>query len=106
VYRNKEKAWKIARGEYKWSPEEHLNACPGYYKVNNFFKNIIGCVDCVTVDVWAARVALPDYTGASIKGNTYLEVEKAYQDAARAICGINARDLQAVCWINVRGSGK
>jgi len=104
--RNRDKAWKIARGEYKYSPLELLNSSNGAYKVNAFFANIIGDTQLVTVDVWAARVAIPEFDEESVRHNRYLMVQDAYQKAAKRIGDITPRDLQAVCWVNVRGSAE
>jgi len=104
--RNVTKAWNIALGSYKFDPIEELNSSEGSYKVNRFYYNILGDQSMVTVDVWATKVALPDYDKAGVRGNTYLLIGDAYKQAAREIGTISARDLQAVCWINVRGSAE
>jgi hypothetical protein len=104
--RNVTKAWNIAVGSYKFDPIEELNSSEGSYKVNRFYYNILGDQSMVTVDVWATKVALPEFDGKAVRGNLYLRIEDAYKQAAKQIGTISARDLQAVCWVNVRGGGE
>jgi len=99
---NRQKAWKIARGEYWESPLELLSRSPGQYKVNNFYRNILGDQYAVTVDRWAARIALPDWNEGSMRGRTYLAVECAYQDAAVKLHSVTPAELQAIVWIAER----
>lgn len=77
-------------------------------KVSRFAANILGDDQVVTVDVWAARVALPDRDYASHERmlqwvGVYEAVEYAYQLAARAR-GVSPAVMQAVCWVVARGS--
>jgi hypothetical protein len=71
-------------------------------KVHNFALNLMGCSEAVTVDVWAMRAA--GFSGESPgTAKQYKLVANAYRDAARRI-GTDARTLQAVTWLHVRGT--
>ncbi len=87
-------AWNIATGG-----ELFLNGP----KVSRFARNILGDMDAVTVDVWAARAAEGYRNPTGPSGKRYARIERAYQRAA-AIAGIAPASLQAVVWIQVRGS--
>jgi hypothetical protein len=102
-------AWRIARGE---APLDVL----GGPKVRAFFANITGDLSAVTVDTWAARVALGDYTPhptkagqyavtPSLSGRLYHLIARAYREAA-AILNLPARDVQAAVWVHVRGAAE
>lgn len=72
-------------------------------KVSRFARNLLLDTQCVTVDVWAVRVACQDRADEvklSNKG-VYAKIEKAYQVAA-GILGIEPAHLQAITWIVVR----
>jgi hypothetical protein len=97
---NGRKAWTIAKSELGDSPK--LNTWPGYYKVNNFYRNIMGDVEAVTIDRWAYRVCAPDVKVDAVKGKRYLQCERAYQLAAKHLGVITPRDLQATVWIRER----
>lgn len=99
TWANVYKAWDIANGK---NPLEVLGQSNRNFKVFRFFKNILGDLQGVTVDSWAAKVAVIDLTTPYIRGNMYLEIERDYQKAAKKI-GIAPRDLQAICWIQERG---
>jgi hypothetical protein len=101
TYQNVDKALRIARGE---DPVKILGGSKRNFKVFRFFQNITGNNRVVTVDTWAARVAFPDCYTPYIRGRLYLELESCYQEAARWVDKISPRDLQAVCWIHIRGS--
>ena len=100
TYHNVQKAWKIANGA---NPEEALIPFEPNraFKVPRFYANILGNTEVVTVDVWAARVAVKNAPDA-IRGTLYLKIEKMYQRAAQTIGTITPRDLQAVCWVHIR----
>lgn len=94
---NRVKAWHIARGEWKFSPLEHLNTSNGNFKVNNFFRNIIGLDTYVTVDAWTAEIAEGYKVVGSVKGTQYLGIERAYQQASYE-CDYLPSELQAITW--------
>ncbi len=70
-------------------------------KTRSFYRNIIGDVESVTVDVWACRVAGVSESLLSRKG-AYDVLEHAYRLAARRR-GIDPSTMQAVTWIVARG---
>jgi hypothetical protein len=70
-------------------------------KVRSFYANIVGDVDAVTVDVWAARAAGWRGGDQFPNGGAYMAIADAYRAAARR-CGVSPRDLQAVVWCAVR----
>lgn len=72
-------------------------------KTARFALNLEGDLSYVTLDVWAARVV--GFTKHDIRGNDYLEIERAYQAVAK-IVGFEPAELQAITWIVLRGSGK
>ena len=94
---NRVKAWSIARGDWDFSPLELLNRSKGSFKVNNFFRNIIGMTEPVTVDLWTAEVAEGYKIGKGVQGVHYLGIERAYQEASFE-CSYTPRDLQAITW--------
>lgn len=100
TYQNLEKAWSIAKGAEVVSVLTSGTRSERWLKVQRFYQNFIGNLDCVTVDVWAARVAFPDCQ-EQIGGKLYLSLERSYQDAAKKV-NINPRDLQAVVWLKER----
>lgn len=75
-------------------------AAPSGPKVRAFACNLKGCVDCATVDVWAARAigAIPPTTDAR-----YQRLAEVYQGAAARL-GVETRTLQAAVWLHVRGT--
>jgi hypothetical protein len=74
---------------------------PGSRKTLRFFRNILGDVESVTVDVWAARAAGVDEHLLGRVG-VYDAVEVAYQRAARRR-SVEPATMQATCWVVVRG---
>jgi hypothetical protein len=80
-------------------------------KTSRFARNIIGDMDAATVDVWMMRAAYGerdcprDSKGIPVapNGRRYLMIERAIRAAARR-CNTTAAQLQAVCWILVRGA--
>jgi hypothetical protein len=71
-------------------------------KTLNFSRNISGCVNSVTVDVWAAKVV--GVTEAQLKlTGVYDAIAHCYRLAAKR-AGIHPAQMQAICWIVVRGS--
>jgi hypothetical protein len=75
-------------------------------KTQRFFRNIIGDMQAVTIDVWAKRIATGFKDDSSPKpGHDYNTLEQAYQIAASRL-GIDPRDLQAAVWVNARGTAE
>jgi len=114
--RNIDKAWDIANGD-------SLQRVSGP-KVTRFYANLCGDLQRVTCDVWAARAAgckarLPKgatdeqiaeetarlVQAATRPGYAYDTLEKAYQNVAAKL-GFEPAELQAICWIVVRGKGE
>lgn len=90
---NVAKAKRIAAGE-------PADAIVGGPKVRNFWANLRGSREAVTIDVWAQRAAAGRNL-APPKGPQYLRVVKAYR-AAAAQCGEAPRDFQAIIWLCTR----
>jgi hypothetical protein len=89
---NRAKAWAAAHGDVA-----HFGP-----KTFAFYSNILGDLNSVCVDSWAARAALGrDIT--TFGSALYRRIETAYQRAAQAL-GMAPRDLQAAIWTHVRGS--
>ena len=78
----------------------------GGLKTQAFARNILGCEESVTVDVWAARVAVGSrYADAEALlrlAGVYEAIAQAYRIAARRR-GVTPRTMQATCWVVVRG---
>ena len=91
--RNRRKAWDILL-----TRDTTLVTGP---KVSNFYANIIGDENLVTVDIWATRAAL----GRDVPGRDFAAIQRAYQTAARRR-GVAPRDFQAVVWCVVRGGAR
>lgn len=75
-------------------------------KVRAFAANISGDVDAVTIDVWAARVALGANTADPLdlildRAGVYAALADCYRAAARAR-GVDPRVMQSTCWIQAR----
>lgn len=70
-------------------------------KVRSFYANIVGDVDAVTVDVWAARAAGWRGGDAFPAGGAYVAIADAYRVAARRV-GVSPREFQAVVWCVTR----
>jgi hypothetical protein len=70
-------------------------------KTLNFARNILGDVEAVTVDVWAARVAGLDERQLGLAG-VYELTAHAYRLAARRR-GVAPATMQATTWIVARG---
>lgn len=103
--RNTAIAWKIVTGAQ--SAEDALKGP----KTSRFYRNIMGDMDCATIDVWMMRaLLLPSeitYDKEGIprapKGRAYLRMESAVRRAAQ-IAGIPTAMMQAILWTLVRGS--
>ena len=74
-------------------------------KVSRFARNILGDREAVTVDVWAARVALgpreSDPERVLARAGVYDAIEHAYRLAARRR-GVDPVTMQATTWIVAR----
>jgi hypothetical protein len=74
-------------------------------KTAAFVHNLLGDEECVTVDVWAVRIALGDRDDAEMilaRVGIYAAVEYAYQLAARRV-GVSPTTMQATTWVVARG---
>lgn len=98
VRRNVDKAWQIATG----GP---LSLVTGP-KVSSFYANLCGNFERVTIDVWAARAAgVSDDEMTHLDRTRYASLERAYQAVAHEL-SFQPAELQAICWIVVRGKGE
>lgn len=73
-------------------------------KTSRFARNLLGDRDAVTVDVWAARVALgasDDVEAVLRRAGVYEALETAYQLAA-ARRGVDPATMQATTWVVAR----
>lgn len=75
-------------------------------KIINFYGNIVGVTDIVTIDRWAIRVALNNpYLGENLitpsSQKAYDFLADAYIIAAN-MEGINPCDMQAITWVDYR----
>jgi hypothetical protein len=92
---NVEKAWAIAQ-------DGDVSRVSGP-KVSAFFANLSGNDERVTIDVWAARAAgVSDKEMSHLDRQRYVNLEAAYVEVARVL-GFKPSELQAICWIVVRG---
>jgi hypothetical protein len=92
---NRDKAWAILN--HAGDPLDIL----GGPKVRSFYANIMGDLDAVTVDVWAARAAEGFDNPNAPTGNRYERIAAAYREAASAV-GVAPRDMQAAVWVYIR----
>jgi hypothetical protein len=98
VRRNVDRAWEIANGA-------SLELVSGP-KVTSFYANLTGDFQRVTCDTWAARAAgIDDKHHNHLDRMRYKHLEIAYQVVARELEFAPA-ELQAICWIVVRGKGE
>lgn len=76
-------------------------------KVSCFNANLSGNLERVTLDVWAGRAAglTAIETDSGIRGKRYEYLECAYQNVAHEL-GFLPAELQAICWVVVRGKGE
>jgi hypothetical protein len=73
-------------------------------KVRSFAANILGDHDVVTVDVWAARVALGtevDYARILARSGVYDAIAECYRQVARQV-GVSAATMQATTWLVIK----
>lgn len=76
-------------------------------KVECFADNLRGACQSVTVDVWAWRAAIGDYT-VKARWLTYHQsarVQDAYREAADRV-GLPPREFQAIVWLTVQRLSK
>jgi hypothetical protein len=71
-------------------------------KTLNFSRNCSGCVNSVTVDVWAAKVVGVSEDQLKLVG-VYEAIAHCYRLAAKRV-GVHPAQMQAITWIVVRGS--
>ena len=95
-HNNRDKAIKILDADSHEEVEKLLTG----RKIFSFYHNIFYChgSNLVTVDVWAARSVGID----TITPKLYGEIEDAYVNVADSL-GLLPSDLQAICWLTVRG---
>lgn len=81
-------------------------------KVSRFFRNMLGDLSLVTVDIWALRVLLADVTLGDTEYKSHLGTatryslaERAYQHAAELV-GEAPAIVQAVTWVVIREGGR
>jgi hypothetical protein len=94
-----EQAWRIARGG-----EDPLDVLNGP-KVRAFYRNITGDLTAVTVDRWAARVALGTPRGEPaplLHRQRYDRIARAYRMAAEH-ANVPPCHVQAAVWVHIRG---
>jgi hypothetical protein len=91
---NRRKAWDIANGA---DPATVL----GGPKVTAFYRNLLGCDESVTVDVWAARAAEGRFNAQAPTGRRYETLARAYREAAAAR-NVTPRAMQATVWCAIR----
>jgi hypothetical protein len=87
---NRRKAWRIAQGE---DPGAVLSGP----KMRAFFANILGDVESVTVDVWAAAAAEGGKTKQAPVRRRYLLLAESFRRVAERH-GMAPRDVQAAVW--------
>lgn len=98
IPRNVQKAWETAN-------DGDVSRVTGP-KVSAFYQNLLGNLQRVTIDVWAAQAAgVPDAEMRHLDGKRYVTLERAYQNVARQL-GFLPAELQAICWIVARGHGE
>lgn len=71
-------------------------------KTLNFSRNVSGCVNSVTVDVWAAKVVGVTEDQLKLTG-VYDALAHCFRLAAKRV-GVHPAQMQAITWIVVRGS--
>ena len=85
------------------NPIETFSA--GSHKTRSFYHNILNDYDMVTVDTWAARIALASDDAEKILGRKgmYHTISHAYRLAARSN-DLSPAETQAVAWCVARGT--
>lgn len=90
ILSNRRKAWRIANGE-------DAGVVLSGPKVRAFFANIMGDVETVTIDMWAARAAEGRSNEQAPVRRRYELCAESYRRAARRR-GMTPRDAQAAVW--------
>ena len=87
------------------SPDPLVTFSDGSRKTRNFYKNLTGDLSVVTVDSWAAGIAIPDQDANKILGRKgmYEAISHAYKLAGNARYLFPA-EAQAVAWCVARGT--
>ncbi len=99
LWSNVEKAWILADGG-------DISETVSGPKVTRFYANLCGDYQRVTCDTWAATAAgIPASMHTHIDRNRYVHLELAYQRVSAEL-GFLPAELQAICWIVVRGKGE
>lgn len=80
----------------------------GVYKISNFYRNLTGNQEAVTVDRWAVRAAIAGVgsdEAEKILGRkgAYAKIALAYRQAA-ARHGVTPAAMQAIVWGQIRGT--
>jgi hypothetical protein len=98
-YRQALKAWKILQGE---NPSDLLTS----RKIGNFWQNLAGNEQAITVDIWMLRAAgiSPKVANAGVKDWIYDAVSDAIREAASVVAEVPSQ-FQAIIWIVERGKG-
>lgn len=80
---------------------------PGSIKTRSFYHNILNSHSHVTVDVWAARIALGSNDAEKIlaRKGMYQAISHAYKLAGTNY-GLTPAETQAVAWCTVRGTDR
>jgi hypothetical protein len=88
---------------YDYGPEWLNDRMKDGLKVKNFYANILGDEQAVTVDEWARRIAIGDLGAKSvtIPPKQYHLYVRAYREAAK-ILGLPPRTVQATTWVWAR----
>ena len=78
---------------------------PSSYKTRSFYQNILNDYQPVTVDTWAARIAIGSNDGEKILGRKgmYQAISHAYKLAGNDN-GLTPAETQAVAWCVMRGT--
>lgn len=95
-------AGNVSRAERALKSDDPLGTLNGP-KTRRFALNLLGDREAVTVDMWAAKVALgrDDYESLLSRVGVYDAIEHCYQVAARRH-GVDPVTMQATCWIVAR----
>lgn len=99
-------AANVARAAASMVSDEPLDTFgPDAHKTRAFARNLLGDRDAVTVDVWAARVAMGlggrDAEKILKRAGVYAAIAAAYREAAKR-AGTDATTMQATTWIVAR----
>jgi hypothetical protein len=73
-------------------------------KLRNFYRNLAGDYNAVTVDRWMARLADAD-NGSQPNGARYAHIAQAIREAAEDV-GETPAAMQAILWVAIRGASE